>query len=209
MNKTDWDSYYNKPYKSASFTRKITQNALIEYIKKYSALKTDFTICELGGANSCFYNALASEFKPSKYIIIDNNEIGLKKFNETHNQSCPVELINENILAMNNYNKKSDVVFSVGLIEHFSESDTVLAVKSHFDLVEKNGIVIISVPTPTFLYNIIRKAAELAGMWIFHDETPIPAVSALSIFKKFGEVIDHKILWLLGLTQVMAVIKKK
>ena len=54
MKKTDWDSYYQKPYKFAGFTRSITTKILLKYIKKYAPQEKNFTIAELGGGNSCF-----------------------------------------------------------------------------------------------------------------------------------------------------------
>ena len=33
--KTDWTKYYNSPYKTASFTRKITGRIIVQTLKKY------------------------------------------------------------------------------------------------------------------------------------------------------------------------------
>lgn len=208
MKNTDWDSYYQKPYKTASFTRKLTQNALLNTIKKYSKKKQNLEICELGGGNSCFFDALVEDLYPSKYTIIDNNELGLKKFTECQKITSISRLFNDNVLELK-HKGKYDIVFSVGLIEHFKNKDVITAIKSHFKIVKNEGIVIISVPTPTFSYRLIRKISEFFDLWIFYDETPIKINEVSRIVSQFGIVLDYKILWGLGLTQVMFTLKKK
>ncbi len=208
MKKTDWDSYYQKPYKTASFTRRITQNALIKYMEQYATKSKKSEICEMGGANSCFYDCLIEKFKPKKYTIIDNNKLGLEKFSNRHSDNSVANLVVDNVLDLN-HEDEFDIVYSVGLIEHFEDEGVVLAVKSHFDLLKKDGIVIISVPTPTFLYKITRKISEILNLWIFHDEKPITVKDAKDIINQFGRIMNYKILWGVVLTQVMFVIKKK
>jgi len=52
---TDWDSYYDKPFKTTSVTRKITSSVIFSGIEQFFGNKK-FQVIELGGANSCFYD---------------------------------------------------------------------------------------------------------------------------------------------------------
>jgi len=107
-----------------------------------------------------------------------------------------------------NLNMEADLVFSVGLIEHFSVRDTAKAVKAHFDILKSNGIAIISFPTPTFLYRMARFAAERLGLWIFHDERPLKQSEVSGTGGQYGQLLDQRIIWPIFLTQAMLVFRK-
>jgi cyclopropane fatty-acyl-phospholipid synthase-like methyltransferase len=66
-----------------------------------------------------------------------------------------------------------DIVFSVGLIEHFAPAETARAVAAHFKYLRPGGTAIITFPTPTWLYRAVRGLAEATNNWIFQDERPL------------------------------------
>lgn len=206
---TDWDKYYSKPYKTASFTRKITEHKIINLMKKHIEDKKTVIIAELGGANSCFFESINNEIKPVEYHIIDNNQLGLDKFKKRIGQMLNVKLHNLDIINLQfKLEKKPNVVFSVGLIEHFSENNTKKAIEAHFDILNDGGIVLITFPTPTILYKIIRFGAELLKLWIFHDERPLSLEEVVSIIENYGQVLHKSITWSVLLTQGVIVAKK-
>jgi 2-polyprenyl-3-methyl-5-hydroxy-6-metoxy-1,4-benzoquinol methylase len=208
MKATDWDSYYNDPSGFSKYTRLYTQNWLIEQIKKYSIDKS-IDIAEFGGGNSCFHEAIIKEANINTYTIYDNNDTGVKKFEENYGRNNISKAINCDLLNAEVAEKDTyDIVMSVGLIEHFDENGTKIIVKKHFDAVKSGGIVIITAPTPTLLYNTIRSAAELFGAWKFHDERPLLPTEMYKAVEGLGEVIDEKLLWAIGLTQYALVVKK-
>lgn len=213
--KTDWDSYYNRPYISASITRKITTSVLSSRISDFvneNSLAGKFSITELGGANSCFFESLDSKFKPSSYTIVDNNKIGLEKFKERFPSSQNVRLQEFDILKSSSNVpfaiEQSDCVFSIGLIEHFTGEELIKSIEAHYHFVRPGGLIIISFPTPTFLYRITRSIAETLGMWIFHDETPLYFKEVEPFLSKQAEILRHDIIWPIVLTQTMVVAKK-
>lgn len=207
MKPTDWDNYYKAPYTTARLTRLYTQRVLIACIAAQLDEAVKPTIVELGGANSCFYERIKNKFHPGKYVVVDNNAIGLKMFSSM-SAGNNAESVQADVLNMNS-DVRADVVFSIGLIEHFSEEDTARAIEAHFKLTRPGGIVIIGFPTPTFLYRITRKISEWLRMWIFHDERPLAVVEVLSTVRRFGKVVHQSILWPLFLTQAIVVVKKQ
>lgn len=211
MKRTDWDSYYSKPYKTAIFSRKITSNKLIRLLKQYDPESgSEIKIAELGGANSCFYEVINKKLNPKEYLIVDNNKTGLDKTLKQLGKSNNISLKYEDILNPRENIEKFDIVFSAGLIEHFSTEDTQKCIAAHFDYLKSDGICIITFPTPTWLYKLTRKCAELMGIWIFYDERPLTMDEVLNEIKKYA-VIKHKsITWPVFLTQgVVLAIKKK
>jgi hypothetical protein len=202
MKKTDWDGYYSRPYFTSSYSRKITSKKLIRLLKEFVAdSKTDLKIAELGGANSCFYEIINRELSPRKYLIVDNNQLGLNKTKQRFYNANNISLKNEDILNSKVDQEKFDVVFSVGLIEHFSSEDTQKCIAAHFDYLENNGTCLIAFPTPTWLYRLTRKCAELVGVWIFNDERPLLMNEVLTEVEKFGSILHSSITWPIFLTQ--------
>lgn len=206
--KTDWDDYYENPYETAAFSRKIVTNRLMRLLTPHCR-KGEFSIAELGGANSCFYEVITKELKPVEYHIFDNNDTGLDKLTERikPDASAPLRIHNTDIIKMKT-DFKTDVVFSVGLIEHFNKEGTRKAVEAHFELVKDGGTVILFFPTPTLLYGFTRFLAELFRLWIFHDERPLRNEEVESYIEKYGTVIHRETIWPIFLTQSVLVIRK-
>jgi hypothetical protein len=202
MKKTDWDNYYSHPYKIASYTRKVTSKKLIRLLHQFiTPDATDIRIAELGGANSCFFEAINCEFSPVKYLIVDNNLKGLEKTVERLSSSGNLEIKNEDVLKTTEISEKFDVVLSVGLIEHFSPEETRKCISAHFNYLKKRGICIITFPTPTWLYKITRKCSELLGLWIFYDERPLKTDEVANEISKHGIIRHQSITWPIFLTQ--------
>ncbi len=206
--KTDWDRYYSRPYKTAAYSRKIVSARLIAMLKANLKGIEKPEIAELGGANSCFFEAIRNEVKPAKYYILDNNELGLKKFTERIKDAHEVSLHKADVLNMQLPPLKADIVFSVGLIEHFDKDNTARAIHSHFELLKPGGVAIILFPTPTFLYNATRFMAEVMHLWIFHDERPLKLDEVKSVCNLYGKMEKSSIIWPIFLTQYAVVVRK-
>lgn len=205
---TDWDAYYESPYKTAHFSRAVTTRRLIANIERHMANTVEhMDIAELGGANSCFYASLREKFHPRKYCMCDNNTVGLDKIRETAGGNKDLQVQECDVLDMS-VDAEFDVVFSVGLIEHFSVEDTAKAIKAHFDILRPGGIAIISFPSPTFLYRATRMVAEMLRLWIFHDERPLEDEEVDTTLSECGTVLNRELIWQIFLTQRMVVVRK-
>jgi Methyltransferase domain len=209
MNRTDWDAYYSSPYKTAAYSRKITSGKLVKLLKRFiTDSVSGIKIAELGGANSCFYEMINNRFNPKEYLIVDNNQTGLKKTLERSGNSVNISVKNEDVLNPDINQEKYDIVFSVGLIEHFSREDTQKCIATHFDYLKGNGICIVTFPTPTWLYKITRRCAELLGIWIFYDERPLTINEVTEQINKYGNISHKSITWSIFLTQGVIVARK-
>lgn len=206
---TDWDAYYRHVPVTARLTRRYTTNVLTMLMRGMS--KPDSSaqpvVVEFGGANSCFFESLQRAVNPANYYVIDTNEYGLQLLRE---RAAPgaVHLLNESVLDVRT-RLQADVVFSVGLIEHFAPADTRRAVLSHFALLRPGGHAILTFPTPTLLYRMTRTLLELGGLWKFPDERPLHRDEVVAAIGESGEVIHERILWPLILTQRLLVIRKR
>lgn len=203
---TDWTKYYQSVPPTAHLTRKYTSHALRKMIQGCRPESGPLEIAELGGANSCFLRAILHTFAPARYSIVDNNEFGLSRLRES---GVPqnVELRNENVLALP-YDPRADIVFSIGLIEHFDEAGTERAVNAHFRLLKPGGWAIISFPTPTLLYRSARRVFEFLRLWRFYDERPLLREEVARDVTPHGTIVSEKLLWPLVLTQHVLVVRK-
>ena len=200
--KTDWNAYYAKPAAPAHLTRRITRDVLIALIRHLMRGKPSFSICEIGGANSCFADAIVAAVPVSRYHIIDNNAYGLSLLAERFGSDARVSWESCDVLDGKVSTETFDLVFSVGLIEHFDTSGTREAVAFHARRMKPDGGLIITFPTPTWLYRTTRAVIEVLGRWQFPDERPLQFLeveSALSNAKL--RPLSRRVNWGVVLTQ--------
>lgn len=200
---TDWQRYYARPFPFARVTRRILAAHITQGLKKYLPRHAPLRIAELGGANSFMYPILHAAFGPAEYHIIDTHPSGTMP-----PQGRSVHIHQKDVLALDDM-PPVDVTLSIGLIEHFSPSDTRKAIHAHMDFLEPDGISVMSFPTPTWLYRASRRLCEWSGTWIFHDERALTTQEVISAASSYGTVLSCDILWPMVLTQAVVVIKKR
>jgi len=207
--KTCWDNYYQKPAFFSKFTRRLTSSWLKKNIIKHSPHKI-VSIAEFGGGNSLFFTSMAScnQIKISNYTIYDNNKLGIDMFIDRHREQKNILAVEADLLNYDLPENFYDIVFSIGLIEHFSLQDTKKLILQHFKATKKGGIVIATAPTPTLIYSIVRKFAEMISVWKFHDERPLLPHEIRNTSRAFGDILYEQILYFTILTQYAIIIKK-
>ncbi len=198
--KTDWDAYYRRPAPTAKITRKFTERLILKYFRKYATIQNP-SIAELGGARSCFFPAIRETFPDGCYTVIDNNDFGLAAFKKTFPDARNVTLINADVEHPLNVAPFHDITFSVGLIEHFDAVGTAKAITRHFEVTKNNGLVLITFPTPTWLYCGTRKLLEWIGVWSFPDERPLGFEEVRNQISVHGKILHESINWWVILTQ--------
>ncbi len=209
MRATDWTGYYTATPFTAKLTRRYTRAVLLAALRRYSALSPPNSgyIVELGGANSCFLDRILRELAPREYHIVDTNEYGLDLLRRRIKPEQHVTLHNISALEYRP-SEPADVVFSVGLIEHFDPGGTEAMIRAHFKVLRPGGCAIISFPTPTWLYRVARNLTEALGLWKFPDERPLRRLEVINTARELGEIVYEKTLWPLVFTQQLLVIKK-
>ena len=203
---TDWTTYYKKKKSFFStHTQKYTERLILKAIDDYCS--SEVRILECGGGGSCFATSVCQNDKVTQYDIIDNNEFAVGLFNDMelpvkHNGTV-WDLTNEGI-GQNTYN----FVYSIGLIEHFTDVDREKVIQAHMNCCSPGGIVLISFPTPTKKYRIIRKLMEMLRVWQFWDETPLTEDRVRPIMERHGCINECFINKKLPLTQMIIIMEK-
>jgi len=207
---TDWDSYYTSVPATAKLTRRYTTATLLDAIRRHASAAGEqgLSIVEIGGANSCFLDGILSAVRCARYDIVDTNRYGLELLEKRLGGNDKVHLHRESVLDMS-LGSQADIVFSVGLVEHFDPPGTRAAVLAHFDALRPGGTLILTFPTPTPLYRATRRLIEMLGMWKFHDERPLGAAEVSEAIRERGDIVYRKTLWPLILTQHLIVARKR
>ena len=204
---TDWDSYYQSVPPTARLTRRYTTRVLLRMMRQFAGAGP-LSIVEIGGANSCFLDSILAAIPCRRYDVVDTNRYGLSLLERRAADSGVVHLHQQSVLSLA-LEPSADLVYSVGLVEHFDPAETRRAVLAHFDAVRTGGIVLVTFPTPTRLYRAARKSIELAGMWKFPDERPLRPAEVRQAIGERGEVLHEMTLWPLVLTQYLIVARKR
>ena len=203
---TDWDRYYHNAFKASSLTRRITTTRLLRAIRRQCHAKGGRFV-EWGGANSCFIDRIYSDLQPLSYTVADNNQLGLSLLKYRAIQRQSTRVLEDDVLYPQ-HTLEGDVVFSVGLIEHFDIPGTARAIRSHFESARAGGIVVVSFPTPTWLYRLTRWCAERLGVWVFHDERPLGFAEVEAVMQRHGQLLSRDLIWPICLTQGVLVFRK-
>lgn len=200
---TDWDQYYDRPAPTAHLTRRYTAHWLQAMMRRCSSGKSALSVIEFGGGNSCFFRGLAQALPIERYEIVDLNAKSLALFEQQAREVPTVKTAahRADLLKEAPSLEPADIVYSVGLIEHFSPQGTREVARRHFSCVKPGGAVIITAPTPTWLYRTVRGAAEAIGVWAFPDERPLSPREIVSAGEDLGMLRHAATLWPQVLTQ--------
>ncbi len=204
---TDWTAYYRRKKSIFStITQKITMRFLSKRFKEIG-MDSHWSILECGGGNSCFAKYIVQNFHVKQYDIADNNSLAIEKARVMPEINNAKYLnLTENI-EDKSLIQKYDLVYSIGLVEHFDTDEQMRVIKNHFNFVRPGGYVLISAPTPTIKYRFYRKCMEIMHVWRFWDETPITQIDFVKKMENYGEIIFAGVNKRLPLTQFVVVIK--
>lgn len=207
MDGTDWDCYYSRPFPAAAITRRITTTSLIRQIRRFLGDARP-AIVELGGGNSCFVDALYAALAPVSYTVMDNNRLGLSLLARRRHDRPGLVLMEDDVLTPR-CRATADLVFSVGLIEHFDPTGTRAAIDAHYRYARPGGLVVIGFPTPTWLYRATRNLAESLHLWRFPDERPLAFHEVREAMGAHGEILGEDLVWPIILTQGLLAGRKR
>jgi glycosyltransferase involved in cell wall biosynthesis len=204
---TDWTTYYQSVPFTARLTRKYTTRSILEALRKAGfGAHSKPVVAEFGGGNSCFLDAILSRFPVRAYHVVDTNRLGLDLLRR-HN--TPSLVLHQSDVRETRIPEPADLIFSVGLIEHFDPPGTSQVTAAHFDNTRPGGWVLISFPYPTWLYRATRGFLELIGQWRFPDERPLRREEVLAATASMGDLVWERTLWPLMLTQHMMLFRTK
>ncbi len=209
---TDWDDYYRHPGTGTRFSRFWVRRRLLDtvrYALGAAGVLGPLSVIEYGGANSCFLPSFLASLPVRRYTIVDTNPLGLLLTRQRWAGHTVVEAREGDVLAGLPEDLRADLVYSVGLIEHFDAAGTARALHTHLQATRPGGVCLLSYPTPTPLYRVARRIAELTGQWRFPDERPLRLAEITPTVDAYGSLIAAHLIWPIIFTQEMIAIVRR
>lgn len=203
--RTNWEEYYRRPFPASRWSRGIMSRMLRALIAAHAPSRRPLSVLELGGGNSCFLDGLMRDFDLAHYVILDNSPEGMRLARERFGPAYGdrVDYISDDVFAAEP-ERTFDLVFSVGLIEHFDDRMMQRLIGLHRRWAAPDGLILIAVPTPTLFYRLFRTGAEVLGLWKFPDEHPVPRRALTELMRREGmEIVFERTLWSQVLTQAI------
>ena len=166
--KTSWEKCWqdqNSRINIINFGRQIYNFFLYRFLKKFIDKQTDFL--ELGCGTASLGLKLAREVNSYVGFDIAPNILEKARENFVKNDIKNFTLKEKDILVLSEEEKKYNLVWSQGLIEHFENTEKLIDI--HLGLCEKGGQVIISVPAKYSYHHLWR---VLTRFWPFRRFWP-------------------------------------
>lgn len=160
-------------------------DAIFAFFDKYLANREGKKLLEIGGAPGRYLGALAQNYN-MKAASVDYSSVGCEQLRRNFSAAgFPIEIIERDVMAvMCQEQDKADVVFSLGLVEHFENPIPIL--KAHLDYLTDDGILIVGVPNYSGIYEIFWKklSPELLSTHVLksmNKENWVPWVEELAL----------------------------
>jgi len=170
--KAHWEDRWERirvPKEIRRDTKHAVNKELIKIFDIYLPQQTGLTILEIGGAPGQFLAYFAKQFGYSAHAI-DYSTIGCDKMREAfESANLDVTIYNRDIFSDLSDLPCFDIVFSMGLIEHFSDLDSI--VEKHIELLRKQGILLLGVPNYRGISQVVLKKLAPQKLSMHNPET--------------------------------------
>lgn len=151
-------------------------------------LKDVKSSCEVGAGSGAFSISLYNHDNDIKLTCVDKSETatnyGKKIFNDLN---IPVNYINEDLF---NINGKYDIVFSLGVIEHYEEDEMERFVKKCIDLSNKHILIAIPNQDSIFFKNYVEWTRKNSKEYE-EDHKKFYANDLINLLKKMNLDIEY------------------
>ena len=142
-----WDDYWNSlslPRECTRQPRSFYQNAILDVFDRHLPTNPSLSIAEVGGAPGQYLAYMHKHFG-YRVTCVDFSATGCQKTTENFRLlGIPGDVIQADIFADDATLPLFDVVYSLGLIEHFADRTPI--VERHVSLLKPGGYLVLGVP---------------------------------------------------------------
>jgi putative flippase GtrA len=163
-------------------------------------------VVEIGGADGRIIDRIQHALHPRHYYVIGSASALRARAAQGH--EAPVQVLGESVLNLS-ATLQADLVFSAGLIEPLTATDTRRAVLAHFDLLRPGGCAILTIPTATIFSRVARLASQRLGLRGLPKPRRLDRKEVLDIVRERGKILHETALWPLLSPQALIVARKQ
>lgn len=189
---TVWDKYWQETkFDDELIVKNLKNSYFWQELKKKIESFRDLKIIELGSGRGEMSLLMALE--GANITLVDESKYALEEAKKLYKKfNCKVNLLQQDIFGIKKDN--FDIALSFGLAEHFNGEKRFEVFKRHYDLIKKDGMIIVSIPNAKcFLYQIYKFLAQLFRVWKYGIEIPYSKKELDEIAKK----LEIKKYWIL------------
>ncbi len=181
---TDWEQYHKRVRVSQRFLWTVWR-AYVSLLRGFS-FSHPIKIIELGCGTGYHTLKMTRLYPVSKVTLVDFNSSVIEDTKQRFaDLNCHKEFLLSDLFKLE-LNEKYNIVHSQGLLEHYTSEERKRLICLHRDLLTPDGIALILVPTPSLVYRFWRGLLERLHLWIYPDETAIPAAVFAQELKSNG-----------------------
>ncbi len=153
---TLWEDYWeDKPPGNKKKKTSLLVHEILDIFDKRLPQKQGLQVLEIGGGSGEYLLHLVKKFGYLAHSLdysAKGNEQTVHSFSKARET---VSVYERDLFASNQDLPRFDLVFSLGLIEHFENTD--LVVQKHLELVKPGGILLLGVPNYAGIYEPVLK----------------------------------------------------
>src|SRR5581483_1856087 len=144
----DWDAYWlrrrSDPQLEITHGTSLQVSAILDVFDRFLEPNSGISALEAGGAPGK-YLVYIHRLTSCRCAVIDNSPVGCEQTRENFERlGIPVEVFEHDLLDPHLDIGRFDLVYSLGLIEHFEDVQAVVA--AHVRLVRPGGLLVLGVP---------------------------------------------------------------
>ena len=141
-----WDEYWQSSQLPVEITKgaQTTTDAILKVIDRFLASNSRLSVLEVGGAPGGYLAHVWRQFG-HEVCVLDNSPVGIESHSaELQAARYPGTGAEGDLFAPDDTAPKFDIVFSLGLIEHFADTHAVVA--AHLAYLKPGGTLIVGCP---------------------------------------------------------------
>ncbi len=145
-NSEHWDDYWRAVKLPAEVTRgaQTSTDAILDVIDRFVASDAPLSVLEVGGAPGGYLVHVWREFG-HHVCVLDNSPVGIELARRNFALlGIPGQVLPGDLFAPTRPTPQFDVVFSLGLIEHFDDTGSVVA--AHLEYLKPGGTLVVGCP---------------------------------------------------------------
>jgi SAM-dependent methyltransferase len=141
-----WDEYWQSSQLPVEITKgaQTTSDAILKVIDRFLVSNSRLSVLEVGGAPGGYLAHVWRQFG-HEVCVLDNSPVGIDLTRRNFKVlGIPGRVLEGDLFKPEDAAPKFDVVFSLGLIEHFDDTHAVVA--AHLDHLKPGGTLIVGCP---------------------------------------------------------------
>lgn len=180
-----WEQYWDNRTSGIEVKKEkknLFVNEILNVFDKYLPVNQNYTVLEIGGAPGQYLIYFVKNFGYKAHSLDYSRNGNIQTERNFKQAGIPITIYEADLFAPDKNLPRFDVVYSLGLIEHFD--DPLKAVEKHVELLKPGGILILGAPNLTGIYHRFLKTLSPD-----HDKTHNLKTMDLANWERFEKAL--------------------